>query len=804
MKILSIRLFPFLISCILCLFTLNAHAQYKISGKVLDQGKMPVPFATITLKKLVADSAAKRTVLTDVNGLFVIQETQSGKFMLSISSIGFLTFVQELNLENKKEVWNDIVLKDDQQQLAGVTIKGAKPLIQQKTDRTVMNVAGSVLASGNNLYGILAIAPSVELINNKLTMNGKSNVLILLNGKKLPNTNLETVLASIPGTQIDYIEFIHNPSAKYDADASGGVIEIHTKKNTDLGWMAGISGNVSQGYRTAGGINTDLRWGNRKLDLTVSGGYNNRGQIQRGYVKRELFQGKEHIGDFNQTVDLSSGKGKDKNLSGSLNYQLGKNDLLGVDISLISANLNGLGNINATINERNAISQSKTFNDAFIQIDLSNYNIFYKKTLDSLGSNLMLSANYALFTSTQKQEFHQNLTEPNGTEKKYMLRNDAAATYNIYTGTADYTKNFNKASKLETGLKYTFTDNQSKQSAEVFKDGNWTPSGDALNELGYQESIFAGYVNFNQQLGSFSLQMGLRAENSTYSVVRGIDSSYFNLFPNVRLDYKLNQDYTSSISYAKNINRPAYESLIPYELFIDNYTSIRGNAFLRPEYAHTFSWNQLYKKYSLNLAYTRRADAISDFISYDEKQLRFIETKGNFLAQEMFSGTFAFPIKMTSWWSMNNRAALYYQIVKSPAAFDPHGVQRRSKANVTLSSMNSFKMGEGLAAEISAYYSSASIYSIYDMSAFSNVSMGISKSIFKDQASIKLDASDIFYNNYRLARTNTAPLITEGLTKNDTRRIRLSFRYTFDKNTKVKKARIKSDGNSTELNRLSL
>lgn len=799
MKILS-----FLSTCILCLFAVNGLAQHRISGKVLDQGKMPIPFATVTLKNQIVDQLAKKVVLTDVNGLFMISENQSGKFLLSVSNIGFQTFAQEVNLENNEMQFMDIVLKDDQQQLAGVTIKGAKPLIQQKTDRTVMNVAGSVLASGNNLYGILAIAPSVELINNKLTMNGKSNVLILLNGKKLPNTNLETVLASIPGTQIDYIEFIHNPSAKYDADASGGVIEIHTKKNTELGWMSGVSGNVSQGYRTAGGINTDLRWGNRKLDLTVSGGFNCRGQIERGYVKRELFQGREKIGDFNQTVDLSSGQGKDKNLSGGLNYQLGKNDVLGADISLISANLNGLGNINATINERNAISQSKTFNDAFIQIDLSNYNVFYKKTLDSVGSNLMVTANYALFTSKQKQEFHQNLTEPNGTETTYLFRNNAPATYNIYTGTTDYTKNFNKASKLETGLKYTFTDNESKQSAEIFKDGNWTSKGDALNELGYKESIFAGYVNFNHQIGSFSLQVGLRAENSNYSVINGIDSSYFNLFPNVRLDYKLNQDYTSSISYAKNINRPAYESLIPYELFIDNYTSRRGNAFLRPEYAHTFSWNQLYKKYSLNLSYTRRTDAISDLISYDEKQLKFIETKGNFLAQEMFSGTFAFPVKMASWWTMNNRAALYYQIVKSPAAFDPNGVQKRSKANVSLSSMNSFKIGDGFAAEISAYYSSASIYSIYDMSAFSNVSMGISKSIFKDQASIKLDASDIFYNNYRLTSTNIAPLISEGLTKNDTRRIKLSFRYTFNKNTKAKKAAIKSTGNSTELNRLSL
>lgn len=802
---LSTRFYQIFSTCILCLFALNSLAQQKISGRAIDQKHSTVPFATVTLKGEMGDSTVKKVVLTDVNGLFSMEKVQPGKFLLTISSIGYLTLVQEINMGSRNEVkLGDVVLKEDQQQLSGVTIKGTRPLIQQKPDRTIMNVAGSVLAAGNNLYGILAIAPSVELINNKLTMNGKSNVLILLNGKKLPNTNLETVLASIPGGQIDYIEFIHNPSAKYDADASGGVIEIHTKKNTELGWMGGLSGNISQGYRTAGGINADFSGANRKLDWSISAGYNGRGQVERGYTKRELFQGRENVGNFDQRVDLSRGKGIDKNLSGSLNYQLGAKEVLGADVSIVSANLRGLGDINAIINERNEISTSKTLNDVFIQIDLANYNLFYKRTLDTLGSNLMITGNYALFTSKQQQEFHQNLSDASGLEQQFVFRNNAPATYNIYTGTVDYTKNFNKLSKLETGLKYTFTDNVSHQTADTFEDGAWVPKQDVLKELGYKEKIYAGYVNFNQQLGDFSLQMGLRAEKSTYSVVNGIDSSYFNLFPNVRLDYKLNQDYTTSLSYAKNINRPSYESLIPYELFIDNYTSRRGNAFLRPEYAHSFSWNQLYKKYSLNLSYTRRVDAISDLIIYDEPNLKFIETKANFMAQQLFTASFSFPIKLTSWWSMNNRAAIYQQIVKVPAVFEANGVEKRSKANVTFNTMSSFKFGAGFTSEISAYYSSASIYSIYNMSAFSNVSMGVRKTLLKDRASIKLEATDIFYNNYRIGSTTTAPLISESLTKNDTRRVKLSFRYTFDKSAKTKKGMVKSSGNASELDRLSL
>lgn len=802
-----ISFYKAIITLILCLFTFTGFAQYAVSGKVVDEQKMPVPFASVMLKIQMADSTLKRGALTDLNGVFSISGIKSTKAVISISNVGYQMISQEISFDNdkRKELkLPDFMLKADQKMLAGVTITGSKPLIQQKPDRTVMNVSGSVLASGNNLYGILAMAPSVELLNGKLTMNGKSNVLIVLDGKKLPNTTLETLLASIPGAQIERIEFIHNPSSKYDASASGGVIEIYTKRSAAPGWIANVSGNIAQGYRTGGGVNADFRLSTKKLDWSASGSYNGRGQVQRGYAKRELFQGTENVGNFTQQVDLSDGNAKDKSLNSSLNYQLSKNEVIGADINLLSANLNGIGTINTVINERNQTSISNTFNNAFIEIGFSNYNLFYKKTFDSLGSNLMVTANYALYTSKQQQQFNQNSTDPNGVESNYQFRNNAPATYNIYTGTADYTRNFGKSSKLETGLKYTFTDNESNQSAEVLKDENWTSNGDGLRNLGYKESIYAGYINFNQKVGKLSLQAGLRAEQSAYKVISGIDSSYFNLFPNVRLDYQVNDNYSSSLSYAKNINRPSYESLIPYELFIDNYTSMRGNAFLRPEYAHTFSWNQLYKKYSLNVSYTKTTDAISSVLLYNEQSLKFTETQANFLAQQLFSASLTVPVKIASWWNINNRAAVYKRKIKLPGVFSNSDIEKRSKTNVSLNMLNSFKFGNGYSAEVSAYYSSASIYSIYTMSAFSNVSAGIRKSLFNDKAFIKLDVTDIFYNNYRVSSTTSVPLITEGLTKNDTRRVRLSFSYSFDKNKKSKRETIKSTGNDSELNRLSL
>ncbi|KIO77387.1 hypothetical protein TH53_09780 [Pedobacter lusitanus] len=772
----------------------------------MDEQKIPVPFATVSLIIKASDTLAKRNVISNNTGEFSISDIRNGIVEITISSVGFTPWKQTISFEQSHAVnLTEIVLHDDRQTLSGVTISAKKPLIQQKTDRLIMNVQGSVLASGNNAYDILAMAPSVQLMNGKLTMDGKSNVLILLNGKRLPGATLESILGSLSGEQIERIEFISNPSSKYDANASGGVIEIYTKRNSQMGWTSNVSGNVARGYRTGGGGDADFRLSTKKWDFGVSAGYSQKGHIERGYSNRELYQGKNRIGDFTQQMDISKGSMIDKSLNGSIGYQLNKNNSFGADVNLIKSKLNGSGNLDAVINENQNRLITNTFNDVLLQVGFSNYNIFYKAVLDSLGSNFLTTANYARYTSGQQQEFKQStLDESTGNIGNSQFRNNAPAKYDIYTGTADYTKNFSSSAKLEAGLKYTLTENHSNQVTEVFQDGAWTDNNSGLRELGYSEKIYAGYINFNQKVGKFSFQAGLRAEQSSYKVTGGIDSSYFNLFPNLRIDYKVSKVYSSSIGYARNINRPSYDNLIPYELFIDNYTVSRGNAFLRPEYKQTFSWNHLYKKYSLRLAYTRTTDALASTMIYDENTFRFIQTQSNFLNQNLFSAALSIPVKIASWWDMNNRATLYFKDLKYPSVFDNNEILTRSKTYYALNTLNTFTFNDGLSAEISAYYNSPSINGIYSYGGYSNVSAGIKKTVLAGKGSVKLDVSDIFYNNNILISTNIIPIVTSGINRMDTRRVRLSFRYSFGGNESKKREKSNTQGNTNEINRLKL
>jgi len=786
----------------------HALAQAVVTGHVLDQEKKePVSFATVVLRAGGPEGKVVQSALADETGHFAFKNLAPGSYQLSVLNVGYATYGQALPLAAGKPALDlgPLALAPAAQKLAEVVVTGRRPLIEQKLDRVTLNVAGSVLAAGNDAYNILAMAPTVQLIDGRLTFRGKNNVLILLNGKRLPGANLETVLASIPGDQIERIELISNPSAKYDADASGGVIEIYTKRSKELGWTANVASNLSQGYRTAGGLSGGLRLSTAKLDATANGSYSRRGSLERGYQNRVLFQGLTPVGTLHQDVNLDNELIQNSNFNGSLNYHFNRRNTLGVDASVVNSSLASAGQVRTVIEQPAGQSLSDSHNNMDLHVRLATYNVFYRHLLDSLGSSLQLASTYAQYTSGQQQSFDQFLQSPSapaGTSAQF--RNLAPSSYHIYTEAADYTKVLSPATRLEAGAKYTRTDNESRQLAETFTNGTWTaqPTG-PFTELGYQERISAGYLNLNHTVGRLALQAGLRAEHTRYRVVSGIDSSYFNLFPNLRADYKVSNQYSTSLAYAKNINRPSYGSLIPYELFLDNYTSRRGNAYLRPEYAHSFSWNHLYKGFGVQLAYTQTTNAISSVYLYNAAALRLVMTERNFRERHLTSATLTAPLTPTKWWSSNNTLSVLYQQLSFPSPTDEATLYFKQKVYYTASSDNTFTLGKGWTVQVYGMYNSPSFSGQLDLGAYSYVSTGVKKSFWDKRAFVKLDVADLFYQSNVLVSSSVAPVVSEGILRNDTRRVRLSFSYKLGK-TDLANKRVQSKTNAEELNRLGM
>lgn len=794
---------------LLLTWSTGAVAQTSVVGRALDQQKgEALGFATVVLKSATPPASVVQSALADEAGRFTLKAVKPGAYELSILMLGYTTHVRALAVGPGNAVLDlgTLALAAETQHLGEVTVTGRRQLLEQKPDRVTMHLDGSVLATGNDTYSILAMAPSVQLVDSRLTFRGKANVLILLNGKRLPGATLENVLASIPGEQLDRIELISNPSAKYDADASGGVIEIYTKRSQRLGWSANLGGNLSQGYRTAGGANGGLQLSTPKIDVVASGGFNRRGGIERGNQQRTLYEGQSPVGQFAQDVDFGHKINQDGSFSGSFNYHPSKQATVGFDLDLVKASLDGAGQVHSVITRPQGLTRSSSANEVSLQVALYNYNLFYKQNLDSLGSNLLLTSNYARFATTQRQTFDQAVVGLDPAQNSTsQFRNYAPATYHIYTQGLDYTKVLNAATQLESGLKYTATRNESQQLAETLTNGQWTAAtATPFAQLGYQERIMAGYLNLSHSVGKLTLQAGVRAEQTSYRVVRGIDSSYFNLFPNMRLDHKVSDNYSHSLAYAKNINRPSYENLIPYELFIDNYTSRRGNARLRPEYAHSFSWTHIYKSYSLALAYTQTTNAISSVYLYDQPHLRYILTQSNFRQRHLASATLSVPLAPAKWWAIDNTLGLLYQELSFPNPLDNETTYTKHKTYYTLSSNHTFTLGNNWVAQLYGTYNSPTFSGVLDYGAYSNVTVGLKKTLWNKKASVKLDVSDLFYQANTRESSSVVPVVLDGILRNDTRRVRLAFTYKLGSTGGAKSKQVQTQGNASELNRLGL
>ena len=789
---------------------LRAAAQTTLTGRVLDQQtQQPLPAANVLLKTDDAAGKLVLAVLTDAAGRFVLPAVPPGRYQLQVLMLSFAPHAQALTVAPGAAPLDlgTITLAPATQTLGEVVVTAPRPLLEQRPDRVVMNVAGSLLAAGNNAADILAAAPSVQLIDGRLTFRGKDNVLILLDGKRLPSgTTLETLLASIPGDQIARIELISNPSAKYDADASGGVIEIYTKRPQTLGWTANVGANARQGYRTGAGLNGGLRVSTPKLDLTASGSLTRRGGFEHATASRTFFEGRAPAAYLAQRSRLNKVI-RDGSISASLNYHPAARTTLGAAADVLRSSLDAPAGTAQTVLTRPAGVTTSDIQEAVLLRDgFSNYALFGKHELDSLGSYLLLTGNYATYTNDQRQTFDQRVMGPADSLglAGRSFRNYIPATYHIATVRADYTKVWRPATQLEAGLKYTDTRNRSRQQAETLaEDGTtWMPAPlTPFARLGYQERVAAAYFTLNHTTGPLTLQAGLRAERTHYQVVSGIDSSYVNLFPNLRADYKVTADYTASLAYAKTIRRPAYESLIPYERFQDPYTTTRGNARLRPEYQHRFSWNNLYKGYGLQLEYTRAVGAISEVYLYNEAQLRFIATQQNLPRRHLATATLTAPVTVARWWTMSNSAGLLYQQLSFPDPLDNATALTKRKTTFNVSSDNTFSWGRGWSARVYGLYNSPSFNGLFDWAAYSYVSVGVKKSFWDKRATLSLSVVDPFYQlNFRVS-SQVVPVVSSELLRNDTRQARLAFTYSFGKG-QLKGKRVETSGNAEERGRL--
>ncbi len=768
-------------------FAQQAAPAAKVSGALVnDQGK-PLDYATVSLLR-ASDSTVVKGALSNDAGVYVFTNIKAGNYIVKASVVGYQKAVSKSFSvpANASQVTAPALnLHTGSTELKGVTITATKPLIERKIDRTVMNVENSVLAAGNTAMEILERAPGVTVDkDDNISLKGKQGVTVMINDKLtyLTAAQLATLLRSTDGNTIKSIEIITNPSAKYDAAGNSGIINIKLKKNTQSGTNGSITvgGAKSKYWRDNSSLNLNHKQGNLNVFTSLSRGDNKRGHdIGIDRIITDSLGNKTY---FNQKSSLPSINHYNNYRLGA-DYDLTSKHTIGFVVSGYSNSEKDLNDNRTIIGKQFGVPDSSLRTTSDIRQTYKNFalNLNDRLKLDTSGQELSIDLDYSKFKNNSNAMYNTDYFLPDGSVQHapQMLRNQTPSTISIYTGKADYTKPLTKTIKLEAGVKFSSVKTDNDLQAQIFSNGAYINDTTRTNRFIYTEKINAGYLNLNKQFKKFSVQLGLRAEQtrSTGNLIGStpVKRSYLNLFPSVFINQTINDKNEVSFSYSRRIDRPGYDDLNPFIYYLDPYTYSQGNAFLNPQYTQNFELNYTYNKtINVSLGYSHTTDAITELILTEGK--RSFETHQNLQTQTGYNVNINTPFTITKWWEGNVNATAFYLGFKS----DTLAGQKFNDGQWAFQgrTTQTFKFA-GYRFEVTGDYQSSLTYGIYKIRPRYSVDMGVSKSFMEKKFNIKASCDDIFNirrNDLSSQVVNNNFVIKQ---KNDTRVMRLTFTYNF-------------------------
>lgn len=772
----------------------------KIAGTVYEKAATPAAAVTVALKHL-PDSAIMKTMQTDAAGKFVFDGVPYGSFQIQLSAVGFKIYKSAavtINATNNIVDISPITLAVNSTELKQVEIAAQRDVIEQKVDRTVVNLGASISSTGASALEVLERMPGVLVDQSgNITFKGRTGVMIMIDDKPtyLSGDNLANYLKSIPASQLEQIELMTNPPARYDASGNAGVINIKTKKSKAAGFNGTINTSVGKAaypftneslalnYRT-GKFNFfsnaafDVRNFYRRLDLIRR--YYDANGVQTGSYTEEAY-----FHPLNYSPSLKLGVDYDLSRKTTLGIVLSGNINTGTNPNPVTSTMrNAAGTIDSTIIADNS-TKSKFKNGGI------NLNMLHR--FDSLGHSLSFDLNYLGYENMRTQVFQNTAYNKFGVPAASQHIVDTLPTHiNIYTAKADYSRPLRGKATLSAGVKTGYVNTDNAAYYYNIAGGKTTVDEARTNRFLYKESIQAAYLNFNKEWKRLSFQSGLRMEYTDarghqLGNSKGADSSFVNrygsLFPTAYMQYKLDTTGNHSVraSFGRRIDRPNYQDLNPFVVILDKYSAFVGNPFLRPQYSNNYELTYNYKKLiSVSMVYS----LVTDYqVEHDYQQGDIFFASSINLGKTVSKGINAnltFP--PAKWWNFSLYAQLYNNSYEGQLK-NSYLYSSRTFFYATTTSQLAF--GKGWSGEITAFYQSKNVWGQFASEARKQVNIGLQKKVLKNKGAIKLSARDIFRSNFSAGEINNLGNV-KATFRNDNanRNVILGFSYNFGSSSK--------------------
>ena len=765
-----------------------------ITGSVTDTAAQPLIAATAVLITVDEHTVIKST-LSDEQGRYSLDAVPDGLYRIWISAVGYKEYKSDTFRVAGAAVQLPIVqLKESNAMLNEVSVVAGLPFIEQKADRTVVNVDALIGSAGSTALDVLERSPGVRVDQNgAISLKGKQGVMVFIDDKPtyMSGTQLQDYLRSLPSSSLEKIELMPNPPAKYDAAGNGGVINIRTKKSKANGFNGNLSLGLNQGQYTRSNNSMNLNWRKGKVNVFANLGYSLQNSFNDLDIYRRYKDEQENTRSFFEQNTYI--RRKDNAFSGRVGVDFYQDEKNTWGVQFNGQLNNGTQHNDNTSNLLNAGRQTdsviKALNTEKTDFRNAGVNLNYKHRFDKAGHEWTTDLDYIQYRTSSDQLFFNTTYLPDGTvSRRDQLEGALPSSIYIYSLKTDYTKPLSTGFVLAAGLKtsYIKTDNM----AEYFYTANnvTTPDYDKSNNFIYKENINAAYLNLNREFDRFSKQAGLRLEHTLWDGHQlgnpmkpdsAFRREYLSLFPTVFLNYELDSvaNHQVNLNYGRRINRPFYQDMNPFISPLDKFTYYVGNPFLKPSFTNSIALSYIYKnQITVSFSYGYTKDEVQETIEMIGNT--YYSRPGNIGRNVVKTVSVNAQLEPLSWLTINAYTELAN--IHSRSNFYTGILDNRGTYWFIQPTLQG-RLGKGWTAELGGRYITDVTSAQFVILGNGGVNAGLQKTIGQ-RATVKAGVNDIFYTVANNGIINNLYRTDANWTnKLDTRQAVLSFSYRLGK-----------------------
>jgi iron complex outermembrane receptor protein len=741
----------------------NSLFSQKISvrGAVANGQGEPIDGATVSLLRS-ADSSFVKAELSGADGRFEFLEIKNGAFRVAVSMLGFEKNIGpefQITGDGQPTVLPKIVLSESSGALGEVVVAAQKPFIERRLDRLVVNVENSIVSAGATALEVLERAPSVFVNqDNIIVLKGKSGVIVYFDGKPTPLSGEDLIqfLKSTPSANIEKIELITNPSAKYDAAGNAGIIDIKFKKDKKMGFNGSATLSDGQGFYNKFNAGTNANYRSKKWNIFGSYSFSKPDNLTRFFINRKFFNpGDRSVESVFEQNSFSKQPFSSHSARGGADYFLSKKTVVGFMASVNRSDSERFGLTDSKISDPlgQTLYTTKTVNSVNLKNNSAFVNANFKHDFDGKGTELTLDLDFGKYGSKSLQDFASENFDPLGAPRSaFVLTTNQTGNIEVKSAKADFSKPLKNDFKIEAGAKTSFvkTDNDIQFFNVIVGENIFDPT--RSNHFVYHENVNAGYFNFAGKYQKTEFQAGLRVEHTVtngrqLATGETFSRNYANWFPSLAASHQFSEKYTLGLTFSRRLERPTYRQLNPFRVFVDSYTFVVGDPELRPVFTNSVEVSQTFLgRYVAEISFAKTRDAITDIFEQDDATRISNQIPANLRDLTYAYLSLTAPFSVSKNLHSNFSGSATWNKYVSPLQ---GGTLVNENTFYEARLQNTYTFGEsGWSAELNGSYQSQMVWGLFTIRELGQVTAGIQKTSKNKRTTLRLNVSDIFMTNH--------------------------------------------------------